>query len=389
MDERLIDVKNLIDKGQIETALLLAEGIEEPYWRDYAFKWVAEAYSKKDPGMALKIAQSISTESLRDETFANLSYLFSREGNFKLAIEVAKKIRSEFIRKKTLRAVATILAKAIVERGAEVSLSELGLDENDVEVLKPLPGVLLKGKKLMPDGEILKIKGEPRNEVISLDEVPKKVPEKPAFGFEIRQASYFLDYLHLIRELAKVDELEYWAGLVDEPLRSELIESAGMIYFDAGLVGRAFEAVRGAEMSENLAYLLALRFVERGELEKVRVLSPKFRDPVKSLVLLRELAMRTPLDRELAEVVLKPRSDYLLARLLKFLAFEMLGEAKKTGSGELLRKSREIFEMGVKIQREFEDRLLYQSSSSSQSSSSHSSSQSSSSNSSSQSSSSM
>ncbi|AJC71014.1 MAG: hypothetical protein J7K48_01210 [Thermococcus sp.] len=388
MDERLIDVRSLIDKGQVETALLLAESIKEPYWRDYALKWVAEAYSKKDPEMALKIAEVISTESLRDEAFASLSYLFSREGNFKLAIEVAKKIRSEFTRKKALRAVATVLAKAIVERGAEVSLSELGLDESDVEALKPLPGgISLKGNKLMPGGEILKIKGEFRNEVIPLGEVPKKVPEKPAFGVELRQASYFLDYLHLIRELAKVDELEYWAGLVEEPLRSELIESAGMIYFDAGLVGRAFEAVKSAEVAENLAYLLALRFVERGELEKVYVLSPKFRDPVKSLVLLRELAMRTPLDRKLVEVILKPRSEYLLARLLKFLAFEMLGEAKKTGSEELLRKSRKIFEMGVKIQREFEDRLLYQSSSSSQSSS-HSSSQSSSSNSSSQSSSS-
>ncbi len=389
MDERLIDVRSLISKGDLETALLIAQSIEEPYWRDYALKWVAEAYAERNLELALKTAEVISTESLRDEAFANLSYLFSKGGNFKLAIEVARKIRSEFTRKKAFRAVATILAKVIVERGAEVSLGELGLDENDVEALKPLPpGVLFKDGKLMPGGEILKIKGEFHNEVIQLGETPKHVPEKPAFGVELRQAGYFLDYLHLVKELASVEELEYWAGLVEGPLRDELLEEAGLLYFKAGLFERALGIAENVERTENLAYLLALRSLEEEKLDTLILLAPKIGNPVKRLLLMREVVVRGLLDRKIAESILRPRSGYLLARLLKALAFEMLGDAKKSGSADLLQRSRETFEMGVKIQREFEDRLFYQSSSSSHSSSSHSSSQSSSSNSSSQSSSS-
>ncbi|EEB74336.1 hypothetical protein [Thermococcus sp. AM4] len=379
MDERLIDVKALIAKGKLDTALLVAESIEEPYWRDYALRWVAEAYARGNPEKAVEIAGMISTDSLRDDALANLSYIFSREGKFKLAIEVARKIRGEFTRKKALRTVSTVLARAIVERGAEISLSELGLDESDVEVLKPLPGgISLKDGKLMPGGEILRMKGEFRNEVVSLTEVRRSPPERPYFEFGTVEAGYLRDYLQLLGDMANVAELEYWAELVEGPLRDELLEEAGLIYLRAGVIEKALELAGKAGKTEDLAYLLALRMIEDGRLGEIGSLSCKIRSPVKKLLVLRELAVRGLLERELAEAVLTPDSDYILARLLKFLAFEMLGEAKKENDPKLLEKSREIFEMGVKIQREYEE-SLYQSSSSSQSSSSHSSSQSSSS----------
>ena len=380
MDEKLIDVRTLLSEGKLETALLIAESIEEPYWRDYALRWVAEAYAPKSPERAIRIAETISTESLRDDTLSNLSYIFSREGKFKLAIDVARRIKGEFARKKALQSVSTILAKAIVERGTEISLSELGLDESDVEVLKPLPGgISLKDGKLMPGGEILRMKGEFRNEVVPLNEAPRSPPERPDFGFGGRESHYLLGYLRLIEEMANVGELEYWAELFGEPMGDELLEAAGLIYLRAGILGKALELVKKARRTEDLAYLLAIEAIERGEPDKLAFLSPKIGDPVRRLLVLREVAVRGLLDRNLAETVLLPESDYLLARLLKFLAFEMLGEAKKKNDPELLDKSRRVFEMGVKIQREFEERLFYQSSSSSQSSSSHSSSQSSSS----------
>lgn len=338
----------------------MAESIEDPYWRDYALRWVAEAYAPKNPERAVEIAGMISTDSLRDETLGNLSYIFSREGSFKPAIETAKRIKDRFARKKALRAISTVLAEAIVERGVSgISLSELGLDERDLEALKPLPpGISFKDGKLMPGGKILRMKGEFGNKVVPVNEAPRRTPQKPVFDIPGREEVYLIEYFNLMSETANVEELEYWAGLVDEPLRSTILEDAGLIHLRIGNVEKALELARRSSRTEGLGFLLAVHFIELGKPEKIPKFAERIQDPVKRLLLLEKAVKMGLLEDHLVGGILKPKSDYVFARLLKFLAFEMLEEAKLRKDDSLLETSRKIFEKGIKIQREFEARLL-------------------------------
>ncbi|MDV3103174.1 hypothetical protein [Thermococcus waiotapuensis] len=188
MDERLIEIKRLLNGGNPGAALALAGNIKDTYWRDYALKWIAEAYAMERPEKALEVAESISTESLRDETLRDISYVFSKSGLFRQAILAASKIKSEFTRKKALKAVSAMLARAIVEKhNTGVSLSELGLDEGDIELLKPLPQwISLKDGKLMPGSELLRMKGEFRNAVVPQGETPGRFPQGQRWGHRER-----------------------------------------------------------------------------------------------------------------------------------------------------------------------------------------------------------
>ncbi|ASJ02530.1 hypothetical protein A3L09_04300 [Thermococcus profundus] len=361
MDERLIEVKSLINKGDLGAALALAGRIDDPYWRDYALRWVAEAYAQENPGKALEVAGKIATESLRDEVFRDLSYIFSKNWMFKPAIEASKKIRSEFVRKKALKAVSAMLARAIVEKGsAGMSLSELGLDEGDIEVLKPLPpGISLKNGKLMPGAELLRMKGEFRNAVVSQNEVAKVAPPKPSVKpLEPQLGGYLVGYFKLIADLANAEELQYWASLVGEPLRSRLLEDLGLIYLKSGNFEKAAEIYEKASRVSQLGFLLALKCLENGDAKRAVEFAEKIADPVKRVVLLEEMLRRGFLDEELARKVLTPKSDYVLARLLKFFAFELLEESKMRNDSELRELSKRIFDLGVKIQREYEARLF-------------------------------
>lgn len=361
MDERLIEIKRLLNERNPGAALALAGKIKDPYWRGYALRWIAEAYALERPEKALEVAEGISTDSLRDEALKDVSYIFSKAGMFKQAITAARRIKSEFIRKKALKAVSVMLARAIVEKGsAGVSLGELGLDEEDIEVLKPLPpGISFKDGKLMPGAELLRMKGEVREAVVPQNEVPRAVPPKPSVGtLEPEGREYLVEYFEIPVWSANVEEIEYWAGLLDEPLKSRLLEEAGIVYLRAGNVERAEELCSMASHASKLGYLLALRALGDGDVEKASGFARKVYDPVRRLLLVRAVLERGLLDEELLRKVLGAKSDYILARVLKFFAFELLEEAKTTNDPGLRELSKGVFDLGIKIQREFEARLF-------------------------------
>ncbi|WP_010477120.1 tetratricopeptide repeat protein [Thermococcus zilligii] len=361
MDERLIEIKRLLNGGNPGAALALAGNIKDPYWRDYALKWIAEAYAMERPEKALEVAESISTESLRDETLRDISYVFSKSGLFRQAILAAGKIKSEFTRKKALKAVSAMLARAIVEKhNTGVSLSELGLDEGDIELLKPLPyGISLKDGKLMPGSELLRMKGEFRNAVVPQGEAPGAVPPKPEAGAPGKgRKEYLIEYFEIPIWSANVEELEYWAGLLEEPLRSRLLEEAGVIYLKAGNFEKAEKLWERASSASELSYLLALHALDEGDFGKAPEFARKILSPVKKLLLLQKMLEMDVLDGDTLRKTMNAKSDYLLARALKSFAFELLGEAEARNDPGLRALSKRIFDLGVKIQREFEARAL-------------------------------
>ncbi|WP_054841237.1 hypothetical protein [Thermococcus peptonophilus] len=159
MDERLFLIKTLLRDGKREEAFKEAQKIRDSYWRSYALRWVAESY-EREPEKALEIASKIEEQSIRDETLASLSYLFSKNGEFKKAIEAARLIKNQFTRKKAFRSVSNLLAIAVARGGTEIRLSDLKLDERDLKELKPLPhGIVYKDGKLMPGATLHRIKG--------------------------------------------------------------------------------------------------------------------------------------------------------------------------------------------------------------------------------------
>jgi tetratricopeptide (TPR) repeat protein len=363
MDERLIQVRELLSKGDLEGALREAEGIKESYWRDYALRWVVEAYVTRSPEKALEIAGKIRTETLHDEVFKNLSYLLSRAGIFKLAIGAARSIKSDFLRKKALKSVADVLARVIVEKGtAGVSLGELGLDERDLEQLKPLPaGLIFKDGKLMPGAELLRMKGEMKSGIIQENKPQKAGPPKPAVKpFHEVKKSYLQRFFSGLVERGDVEGLEYWTGLLEEPLRSLLLDELGKLKVELGDIKGAEDAFRRAEVANETGRALAMFYLAQGEPEKAAESMQKVLNPVYRLKVFIDAVRMGFFSEELAERMLLPGggSRYKLARLLKFSAFELLEEANKKGDNSLREISKRVFEEGVKVQREFEVSLL-------------------------------
>ncbi|WP_054839870.1 hypothetical protein [Thermococcus sp. JCM 11816] len=181
MDERLFIIKTLLRDGRREEALKEARKIKDSYWRSYALRWVAESYAT-EPEKALEVASEIEEHSIRDETLASLSYLFSRNGGeFKKALEAARLIKDQFVRKKAFRSVSNLLAIAVARGGTEIRLSDLKLDERDIEELKPLPphGIVYKDGKLMPGATLHRIKGEVQTGVVErFEKRPKWRPPR-------------------------------------------------------------------------------------------------------------------------------------------------------------------------------------------------------------------
>jgi len=363
MDVRLIQVRELLSKGDLEGALRAAEGIKESYWRDYAFRWVVEAYVTRSPERALEIAGKIRTESLHDEVFKNLSYLLSRAGIFKLAIGAARSIKSDFLRKKALKSVADVLAKVIVEKGsAGISLGELGLDERDLEQLKPLPaGLIFKDGKLMPGAELLRMKGEMKSGIIQKNKPRKVGPPKPSVEpFHGVKKGYLKGFLLGLAERGDIEGLGYWADLLEEPLRSPLMDELGRLRLELGDIEGAEDAFGRAKVANETGRGLAMLYLNRGEPQKAAEFLGKVFNPVHRMGVFLDAIRAGFFSEELAERMLLPGggSRYKLARLLKFSAFELLEEANREGDDSLRRLSKRVFEAGVRIQREFEASLL-------------------------------
>ena len=352
MDERLLEIKRLLTKGELKQALEIAREIEDEYWRSYALKWIAESYVT-DPKRAIEIATSIAIPSIRDEAFRSLVYFFSKAGEFKRAVEAAKKIKSQFIRKKAFRTVSNFLARTIISRGmAGIRLSDLNLDEGDIEALKPLPyGIVYEDGKLMPGAEILPLRGETREGIFERLGEPKK-HRVPQYDMEHRgdTSQYVVEYiLKLIKE-NKLKEAEKLIKGLPEPMRSHLLEEAGVKFLENGLEDDAESIFEELQVSNVLGPMLAKRHLD--DVSKVQKYLLKVWNPVARLIIAYELAKIKGTDEKLLDSILScMQSTWKKGRVLKFLAFEMLREAKSSGDDRLRGISKQLFELGSRLER--------------------------------------
>lgn len=351
MDERLLLVRKLLSEGDVAGARKEAERIDDPYWRSYALRWVAEALAG-EPERALEVAQSIEEPSIQDETLRSLAYIFSKNEKFKEAIETARKIKNQFLRKKALRAVSNFLAKAIAMKGVELRLSDLRLDERDLEDLKPLPyGIVYKDGKLMPGSVLHRIKGEVAGGVLDRsEEGPKRGPPKPKFEIkDSRPEEYVVDYIEKLLEKGELEDAERLARGLPEPFRSYYLEEIGVRLLEAGDEVRAEEMFRELEVSDVLGALLARRHLDSPE--RVLKYLEKTHNPATRLMVAYEVTKERGVDPDfLRNVLIWAADEWKRGRILKFLAFEMLREAKKTGNDELRKTARNLFELGKQLE---------------------------------------
>ncbi len=350
MDERLLSVKALLAEGKREEALRTAESIDDPYWRSYALRWVVEAYVDT-PERAVEIAEEISVPSIRDEALRSLSYLFSKGEKFKEALEAARRIRNQFIRKKAFRAVSNYLARAIISKGLKgVRLSDLNLTESDIDDLKPLPyGLVYKDGKIMPGAKILPLKGEMRSGIIERFEkrLEGRTPPKPQFSEEeSAKNQYVVDYVRKMISAGELEEAERIARGLVEPFRSYLLEEIGLKLIEAGDVTKAEKLFEDLKVADALGSALARRHLK--EPDKVLRYLGKVYNPATRLMVAYEVTKDRGVEREfLANVLLWATDEWKRSRILKFLAFEMLEESKRKNDERLRLISKKLFELGV------------------------------------------
>ncbi|NJE54872.1 hypothetical protein [Thermococcus sp. 21S9] len=356
MDERLLLVRQLLSEGDVAGAEGEARKIEDPYWRSYALRWVAEALAD-EPERALEVALSIEEPSVRDEALRSLAYIFSKNEKFKEALETARKIGNSFLRKKAFRAVSNFLARAIATKGVEIRLSDLKLDERDLEDLKPLPyGIIYKDGKLMPGSVLHRIKGEVMSGVVDRSaEGPKREPPKPVFESEESEPEdYVFEYIRKLIEEGELEEAEKLAKGLPEPFRSFYLEEIGVRLLETGDTARAEEIFRELEVSDVLGSLLARKNLDKPEL--VLKYLEKTHNPATRLMVAYEVTKERGVDTEfLRNALIWATDEWKRGRILKFLAFEMLEEAKEKGDERLRRISRELFELGKSVENSSEN----------------------------------
>ncbi|WP_456422191.1 hypothetical protein [Thermococcus sp.] len=351
MDERLLLVRQLLKEGNVSGAEEEARKIKDSYWRSYALRWVAEALGKT-PEKALQVATSIEEPSIRDEALSSLAYIFSRNGDFKVALETARKIGNSFLRKKALRVVSNFLARAIATKGIQIRLSDLKLDEKDLEDLKPLPyGIVYKDGKLMPGSVLHRIRGKIASGVVDRSkEGPKWTPPKPVFEKEAEPESYVFDYIGKLIEEGDLREAEKLAKGLPEPFRSFYLEEVGVKYLERGDLRNAEEVFHKLKVSEVLGSLLARRNTDRPDI--VLKYLEKTYNPVTRLMTVYEVTKKRGVDSEfITNALMWATDEWKRGRILKFLAFEMLEEAKREDDKRLRRISKELFEIGMNVER--------------------------------------
>ncbi|WP_457753433.1 hypothetical protein [Thermococcus sp.] len=353
MDELLIKIRQLLAQGNIKDALTLAESIQDEYWRGYALKWVSEAFAQSGKEEAIQIAQDIPVESLKNETLYSLSYIFSKNELFKLSVSVARMIRDPYLKKKAMRTISSNLAKVIITKGVnEIKLSELQLDERDIEELKPLPyGIIYKDKKLLVGSEVHPIKGELKHGILFMES--RQLSKKLKYSGEIEKVAkkedlealefLFKSILQMIQK-GYLSEAYNLARNLEEPERSKLLEAVGIEHLKRGDLFSAESILEEAENADSLALEIFRVYLLLKKLKKAREIIFKIKDP--SLVLLAVYEyLKVELTFEIFTVFAR-LSGYKFGRVIKFIAFEMLKESKESGDFELLKRSRKIFLLG-------------------------------------------
>jgi len=349
MDERLVKVRELLSEGKVEGALSVARSMREPYWRDYALRWIVPELAKGKGEKAIQVAGSIRTDSIRDEVLRNLSYTFSRAGKFKLAIKAAWRIKSEYQRKRALSLIAEAIAKVIVEKGeAGVSLSELGLEEEDLEkVSRFLPQVSIKDGRLMPGTKLLRIKGEATTGVVEPPKAPSWFP--PTAPRSGGSRSYLLGYFRFLRDEGDVEGLLRWGSLLGEPLKRALLGEAAALYSRLNSLDCLVSMCQALNLSRKLREGVKGLFLS-GRIGEALECSKKL-PAEERLLLAGELLEERFFDEGVFRELLRD-GNYKLSLALKALAFELLEESKRRGDKGLGHLSKKVFDSGVKVRWE-------------------------------------
>lgn len=347
MEGVLLQIRKLLAHKRIEEAYALAEQIPDSYWRGYALKWVAESVVVKNPKRAIKIAKKIEIETLKSETLLLLSYELAKLRKFKEAVEAAKLINNNYLRKKAFRGISNALARAIIESSAkEVRLSEFNLGEEDIQYLMPLPGnIKYKDGKFLIGAEIHRIKGETKFQILTSENSTKR--KRVTFGKkedqDLKGVSTCIERLILTNQLQEAEKL---AKGVDDPCASYLLEEIGITYINHGNIEKAKEILERLGWADYLASELVKFYLRRNEVEKAKKYALRIFNPALKLSAAYSILLIGGIDEKFLSELFKDTSPYKLGRLLKFLAFELLEEAKKRNSNDLLRLSKNIFLLG-------------------------------------------
>ncbi|MCO6042197.1 hypothetical protein [Thermococcus alcaliphilus] len=347
MKEVLLQIRKLLAHKQIEEAHALAEQISDPYWRGYAFKWVAESLVIKDPKRAIKIAKKIEIETLKSETLLFLSYELAKVRKFKEAVEAAKLINNDYFRKKAFRGISNALAKAIMESSAkEVKLSEFNLGEEELQYLMPLPGnIRYKDGRFFIGTEIHRIKGETKLQIFVFENFKKrkKAKLKKKEDQDLKHISNYIERLILTGQLHEAEKL---AKGVEDACASYLLEEIGITYIDRGDIEKAKEILERLECADYLAAELVKFYLKRNDIEKAKKYAFRIFNPALKLSIAYSILLIDGIDEKFLREFFKDTTPYKLGRLLKFLAFELLEEAKKRNSSDLLKLSKNLFLLG-------------------------------------------
>ncbi|MDK2870458.1 MAG: hypothetical protein PWP39_1693 [Pyrococcus sp.] len=321
MIRELFDVKDALNRGDFENAVKIAEKIKDSYWKSYAFKWIAQEIVKIDPERAREIASQILISSLRNDTLLYLSYELANGEKFKEAIETAKLIEDKYSRKKALRKITNALFNTLKKKNVPVvKLGELGLSEEDVEFLKPLPpGIKYEDGKFLIDAEIIRV-GEVRKGVVDVTETK----------FEVKD----------VRENLQGDFLDLTNLL--EPFKSAFLEELGLKYLEEGNLVEAEGIMRKIKRGGTLPRLLF--FLGRNKDVKTVV------RPIDKVLLAYRLAL-TYNNEEALKLILEIFSqEEKLKDVLRFLSFELLEEGKRRNNKRILELSRRLFEISARVQ---------------------------------------
>ncbi|WP_048058346.1 hypothetical protein [Pyrococcus yayanosii] len=330
MIEKLAKVREAIERGKLEEAIKISKNINDPYWKSYAMKWLSQAMASKNPAEARRLASSIPIPSLRNEALLYLAYELSKRGKFKDAVDSARLIVDVYMKKKALRSISDALAEALKKMNIiEISLGELGLEEADVELLKPLPeGIKYEDGRFLVDATILPVSEEKGSAVVEMRDEKANLKEPELEPLEM--------------ELLELTE-ENFENL-PEPFRSALIESIGLHRLEEGDVEAAEELVEKITIGGGTLARLLFFLGREEHLEKVR-------RPVDRILLAYRVLLLKPTDDAIPLIYtlfsdLRNRNPWKFARLMKFLAFELLEEGRKRRNKALLIKSKELFRKG-------------------------------------------
>lgn len=134
-------------------------------------------------------------------------------------------------------------------------------------------------------------------------------------------------------------------------MRSAYLERVGIKYLERGHTERVERIFSQLEVANLLGYALIHHYGYTAE-KALKYIQKVFDPPLPRLLVAYELAKKNGVNESAILEVLSWRGTPppKIARVLKFLAFEMLKEAKKSKDEELRKTSKELFELGRKIE---------------------------------------